>query len=63
MVNQEGVQHRDIPLVFFGMEHFHQQTSGEDDKYYSTLVNQPLMSKLKREVTGFLSKAIFINDG
>jgi hypothetical protein len=48
VVNQEGVHHRDIPLVFFGMEHFHQQTSGKDDEYYSTMVNQPLMSELKR---------------
>jgi hypothetical protein len=48
VVNQEDVHHRDIPLVFFGMEHFHQQTSGKDDEYYSTLVNQPLMSELKR---------------
>ena len=48
MVNQEGVQHRDIPLLFFGMEHFHQQTSGEDNEYYSTMLNQLLMSELKR---------------
>jgi hypothetical protein len=48
VVNQEGVHHRDIPLVFFGMEHFHQQTSGEDNEYYSTMFNQPLMSELKR---------------